>query len=581
MRDPLGKVGNRKFIPVFAVLSMVGCQGWGGGGGDHPEPPRSTSYTTLEQNWTPEERQEFYFTSQGSQILPYDWFLVLEQADSQSLVRDDANLLKFGYLIEAKDSRWNPDGLPAGFVKDDGQDRAWLGFSCAACHTAQIDYKGTSYRIDGDGSLTDVRGFLFQLAAALRATHDHEDKFLRFSAKVLGGRDAPTERETLRAQLAAVVAEREGYNARNFPADALPLHGRVDALGAILNEVFHHVVKPPAASSTANTAPATAPVSYPVLWDTPQHDFVQWNGTVKNAGLGALGRNVGEVLGVFGKFQIDDPPTVLGYRSTVQVRNLLRLEESIKKLWSPQWPAALGAIDPGLRDAGRQAFVKAKCNVCHQDINRTDRSRRVVAQMQAVGTEALTADNFTDRIGKTGVLEGAYLKVVGSKLLGSATFADKAGGDDVLSHVVIGTILRSPFNPPEDELTQIDFKRKQLMMAAPPAEATSLGGGIYKGRPLNGVWASAPYLHNGSVPTLFDLLLPAAKRPKSFTVGSREFDPEKVGFRTDAPDFPVFRARTEDGRAVPGNSNEGHEFGVEGVLDDTERRALLEYLKSL
>src|SRR5690625_3270750 len=60
----------------------------------------------------------------------------------------------------------------------------------------------------------------------------------------------------------------------------------------------------------------------------------------------------------------------------------------------------------------------------------------------------------------------------------------------------------------------------------------------YKARPLNGIWATAPYLHNGSVPTLYDLLLPAKRpddpedgeyRPDEFMVGSREFDPIKVG----------------------------------------------------
>ena len=78
---------------------------------------------------------------------------------------------------------------------------------------------------------------------------------------------------------------------------------------------------------------------------------------------------------------------------------------------------------------------------------------------------------------------------------------------------------------------------------------------------MNGIWATAPYLHNGSVPTLYHLLLAAKDRPKSFTVGSREFDPKNVGFRTDAPGFPVYQAHTDDGKAVPGNANDGHEFG--------------------
>jgi hypothetical protein len=54
--------------------------------------------------------------------------------------------------------------------------------------------------------------------------------------------------------------------------------------------------------------------------------------------------------------------------------------------------------------------------------------------------------------------------------------------------------------------------------------------GPYAARPLYGIWAAAPYLHNGSVPTLYDLLLPPAQRPKTFALGGRDYDPVKVGF---------------------------------------------------
>ena len=55
-------------------------------------------------------------------------------------------------------------------------------------------------------------------------------------------------------------------------------------------------------------------------------------------------------------------------------------------------------------------------------------------------------------------------------------------------------------------------------------------GPQYRARPLNGVWATAPYLHNGSVPSLYWMLTPAAERPKQFCMGARDFDPEQVGF---------------------------------------------------
>ena len=198
------------------------------------------------------------------------------------------------------------------------------------------------------------------------------------------------------------------------------------------------------------------------------------------------------------------------------------------------------------------------------------------------------AVNFANRRPKTGRLEGAYVTVVGSNLIGTKTFGPQATADEVLGNAVIGTILGSPFDAPTDELTAIEYKARRRMGMA-PAGFTVTTGGTYKARPLNGIWATAPYLHNGSVPTLHHLLLPAKDRPKTFPIGSREYDPENVGLNIaiELPGGTIFRARADDGTAIPGNSNAGHEFGTAAItdpatrLDDAERRALLEYLKSL
>ena len=108
----------------------------------------------------------------------------------------------------------------------------------------------------------------------------------------------------------------------------------------------------------------------------------------------------------------------------------------------------------------------------------------------------------------------------------------------------------------------------------PAADPRWRGTGKYQARQLDGVWATAPYLHNGSVPTLYDLLLPPAERPRSFPLGHREYDPEKVGYVTDAA-APVYVFDT----SVDGNSNAGHDFGT--GLSDAERWDLVEYLKTL
>jgi hypothetical protein len=106
---------------------------------------------------------------------------------------------------------------------------------------------------------------------------------------------------------------------------------------------------------------------------------------------------------------------------------------------------------------------------------------------------------------------------------------------------------------------------------------------VYKAAPRDGVWATAPFMHNGSVPNLYEMLIPAKERTKKFYVG-RDFDPVKVGVDTIGKSGQ-FMLDT----ALVGNSNAGHSFengprgnGVIGsLLTDEERWALVEYLKSI
>jgi hypothetical protein len=102
----------------------------------------------------------------------------------------------------------------------------------------------------------------------------------------------------------------------------------------------------------------------------------------------------------------------------------------------------------------------------------------------------------------------------------------------------------------------------------------------YANMPLDGLWLRAPYLHNGSVPTLRDLLEPAARRPKVFYRGYDVYDPVKVGFRSDVEQEngrTYFRFDT----AVPGNGNAGHEGRRYGTgLSIADKESLVEFLKT-
>jgi mono/diheme cytochrome c family protein len=98
----------------------------------------------------------------------------------------------------------------------------------------------------------------------------------------------------------------------------------------------------------------------------------------------------------------------------------------------------------------------------------------------------------------------------------------------------------------------------------------------YASPPLDGIWLRAPYLHNGSVPSLADLLETPDQRPKLFWRGYDLYDQEKVGFVTSGPEAERFGFRFDT--SVPGNSNGGHLWGVE--LSPDEKKALVEFLKT-
>ena len=131
----------------------------------------------------------------------------------------------------------------------------------------------------------------------------------------------------------------------------------------------------------------------------------------------------------------------------------------------------------------------------------------------------------------------------------------------------------------EDYLFDIGGKRTEPFVSSASLPII----GTYKARPLNGVWATGPFLHNGSVPNLYQLLLPPEQRIKKFKVGSQQFDPVKVGF--------VIDQGSEFDTTDTGNKNGGHsgpkftqvkgEDGNYRDLTDDERMALIEYMKTL
>ncbi len=550
---------------------------------------------TLCQNWDAQEQQKFWFLSQGSEIIPYKWFLSLEQPENTKRFVDGQHLDGFRYLPQQK-TALNPDGLPIGFAKDAAKNNLayekisqdWLGLTCAACHTGQIEFEGHKMLIDGAPTMADIESFLRTLTKAMQKTHDDNQKFDRFAKNVLVENYAKQDaKDTLKAQLAQVIKIRHDWNQMNSGESPYGF-ARLDAIGAIFNTITTTAMGIP-----GNRHPANAPVSYPFIWDTPQHDKVQWNGSVANKGGGALGRNVGEVLGVFASLNLNTNPFLLtGHRSSANIPHLGQLEALLWKLQSPQWPeTVLPKIDAAKLETGRKAFEQY-CLSCHADIRRDDPTRRIKAvltPLDELKTDPAMTTNFSNT-----QYESGKLRHRSKKYIPSTDLFGKAGiGVEFLNYSVVGTIAKNFFKDPAETLKAINAgranKAEQIQELVGPeavretlkkiAEDIHLINAtpnqlVYKGRPLNGIWATAPYLHNGSVRTLRQLLLPATQRQKTFQVGSREYDPNDAGFK-DAGGF-LFDT------SLKGNSNAGHEYGAQDLADHPDKlNALLEYLKSL
>lgn len=626
-----------------------------------------TRVSYLDQNWKPEDSLWFYNTTQGSNLLPYDFFMALEQPSATPAVaaapfRANDNMNRFHYLPQ-RATESNPDGLPVGFVKDDYLKRDYVGLTCAACHTAQINYRGLAMRIDGGPGGADMVGFLKALTASMRAVRDEPAVQQRFVKAVLA-RGAYANADEIVKDVGVYTQRLVSYNIINESQTGYG-YARLDAFGRIYNRTLEHLLNrkqlesilhnflSPAQvqaamagtgngdtlSSTqrdtiiqqvANTSAvealkkeifinADAPVSYPFLWDIPQHDVVQWNGLGNNAGLGPLGRNAGEVIGVFGTLDWHETreyslgsllagkgimQKAVRFDSSVNVENLRRIENHLVSLQSPQWPVEVfgaASLDKARLLNGKRLF-NSYCASCHASIERNSPARRIVAHMSKldeIGTDPAMANNSVRYQGYSGILRNEYVGAgVGNILL------DKKAPIAALLTKATTSVLET--RDPDKSFVrrwaewlrnmaiaffgnEIKPSNKQGNYTIDTTMDPYASLRAYKGRALNGIWATAPYLHNGSVPTLYDLLLPAACtgkqtecRPATFLVGSREFDPVKVGLRSEGYDGFVFDT------TLPGNSNSGHEYGTVDTVKDgkplpalteEERLDLLEFLK--
>ena len=184
-----GDTYARRFL-FLATTMLVGMALLAGCNADREEPKQDTEkhpeIAYLDQGWSSDLRTRYYFDPQGSRLIPYDWFVALEQPDSDRPFIDPAHVEALGYLAAAP-GPMNPDGLPIGFVKDPADNPEtghWMGFTCAACHTNDMVLAGRRVRVDGGPPLADFETFMTRLNDAVVATLGNDAKFERFADRV-------------------------------------------------------------------------------------------------------------------------------------------------------------------------------------------------------------------------------------------------------------------------------------------------------------------------------------------------------------------------------------------------------------
>lgn len=534
----------------------------------------------IDQGWNGDDlRNRFYFTPQGSRMVPVRWLKALERPDGGGMLADPASLARYGFIPPDGPHELNPDGLPIGIAVDPVElpDLGRMaGLTCAACHTANVTVGDRTVRIDGAPAHLDFDSFYTELAATLKRTLVDPGSFQRFAGRLLPT-PSLTATASLRQQLTAFEAKLAGDAAIRHPARASGF-GRVDALTQIVNALAVSDQRDP-----ANLRLATAPTSYPQLWLAPRLEFVQWAPIAASP----IGRNGGEVLGVFGSATLTGPSEGW-YQSTILLQELHRLEQWVGLLEPPRWSDVTGLpIDRDLASAGRQLF-KESCAGCHNmpadeaqgrlAYGQTDPRHNAFGRTfirigrvdyRAIGTDPTYVQALTERTVRTNDATAALFE-------GKPAIVPAA---KYFSRLVGATVARKMAEAGVDldlRMAMDGYRRRPALPGGTlePYEPPSYHD--LKAPLLAGAWATGPYLHNGSVATIDELLSPVSERRAVFWTGGRALDTDRLGYASDeAPGR--FRFDT----SLPGNGNMGHEVWRGTPFTAGQKRAIIEYIKAL
>lgn len=516
-------------------------------------------------------REDFYHQSQGSETLPIRWLRAMEDKATGRPFME--NLDRYGLLPDPN----NKDGLPVGLTLSEDRPPVGklVGITCAACHVGEFHNAGKGIRVDGAPNMFDFQAYSLDMLDSANAMLQDPARLARFAQRlaeqdidsygwfapavrlwdwIRGAGQVPQDLALLKIRIGMLAVTQQAIAVSTAGGVVKSGFGRLDAFGGTRNFLLGPL-------SLANVLPLDAPVKYPPIWNFKDYEWVEWTQNTNSI----VERNVTETLGAGASVNLDANAGSHLFESSVPVRNLHKLETTAYKIEPPKWPAAVfGQPDAAAVARGRQVFEKARCADCHEYEGADTRTPKGLIKLRAfspseLGVDPTTAERVAAPVKDTGDLP----------LNGSHSFAKAVAY--VINAIRDKAYVKDRVTPTEQREMEDRDRRGEIYWR----DTLTDTGKPYAARPLHGVWAIAPYLHNGSVPTLYDLLLPPAERPQRFPIGHRDFDPKKVGYRTD---IPLDQAKFVVDTTKPGNANTGHTYGT--TLTDQERWDLIEYLKT-
>jgi len=501
-----------------------------------------TTSVVLPSGLTDAELEEYFHgtatvSTSEKGLISKNWLFNLEGTYSTENLWESR--VKYGFVNNPNDPEERPIGY--GFAGE------YLTANCAACHTSYIR-QGDNLIIAAGGANGIGTNAYASINFSLIETLKDENKFLRFQNNVQGTKGVKKVDEDFKQEVEDWV---NGYTLsfiKNVAALDIANYKEFSALVDIGNTLawfqgesaggggHPFIVSNNLWFGEQNWFDKLSQANIPYLYEAEHQDKIHYNGSTNSL----MERNIISTLNGFNNATLEN-------MMDTDPRALHAMNKVAEKTEAPEWPQEqFGSIDKHKAAKGAELYTQ-HCQACHV-AEVTGPIEMVSYSEESIGTD------------------GAYFDLWRRPVVGLF------GKDEQTFEDALMTAMAS-FKEEWYPLHDVTEEEARTMDPNPWWKFPI----SWVGRPMTGIWSTAPYLHNGSVPSLYHLLLPGDQRPAKWTVNNY-IDTETVGIDITREPSPLDGSYTYD-TSVYGNGNQGHEYGTS--LSDIERYQLIEYLKTL